>query len=281
MGPVKSDIGGNISVRWSFFYEAAVYGFSVSINVYAAEETDQYHFLYFLSFLFFLQRLETRYLSSQSEFNYLYRIVRSEIESKKAKSSSSCANALLWLTRSALTSYFIWKNQCSLCQKCAISYVSCLGQYMFDFCRAMDFLSELFGNLMVHPDWSMSQVCADSYGKSLKKWHGWLASSSFSVNTRASMFLIFDTLFYWHTEWHAFFFFYYISKCISTLELLEKEISSENVLYFVLNFLETIELQQILMHCKFHHWFSLLLKSNQLECRLPWSWLRIGRNLWV
>ncbi|KAJ6730929.1 GLYCOLIPID TRANSFER PROTEIN-RELATED [Salix viminalis] len=103
MGPVKSDIGGNIS------------------------------------------RLETRYLSSQSEFNYLYRIVRSEIESKKAKSSSSCANALLWLT------------------------------------RAMDFLSELFGNLMVHPDWSMSQVCADSYGKSLKKWHGWLASSSFSV----------------------------------------------------------------------------------------------------
>ncbi|KAJ6684902.1 GLYCOLIPID TRANSFER PROTEIN-RELATED [Salix purpurea] len=103
MGPVKSDIGGNIS------------------------------------------RLETRYLSSQSEFNYLYRIVRSEIESKKARSSSSCANALLWLT------------------------------------RAMDFLSELFGNLMVHPDWSMSQVCADSYGKSLKKWHGWLASSSFSV----------------------------------------------------------------------------------------------------
>ncbi|KAB5568241.1 hypothetical protein DKX38_002034 [Salix brachista] len=103
MGPVKSDIGGNIL------------------------------------------RLETRYLSSQSEFNYLYRIVRSEIESKKAKSSSSCANALLWLT------------------------------------RAMDFLSELFGNLMVHPDWSMSQVCADSYGKSLKKWHGWLASSSFSV----------------------------------------------------------------------------------------------------
>ncbi|KAG5250445.1 glycolipid transfer protein [Salix suchowensis] len=103
MGPVKSDIGGNIS------------------------------------------RLETTYLSSQSEFNYLYRIVRSEIESKKARSSSSCANALLWLT------------------------------------RAMDFLSELFGNLMVHPDWSMSQVCADSYGKSLKKWHGWLASSSFSV----------------------------------------------------------------------------------------------------
>ncbi|KAL3603444.1 hypothetical protein D5086_004303 [Populus alba] len=103
MGPVKSDIGGNIS------------------------------------------RLETRYLSNQSEFNYLYRIVQSEIESKKAKSSSSCTNALLWLT------------------------------------RAMDFLSELFRNLMVHPDWSMSQVCTDSYDKSLKKWHGWLASTSFSV----------------------------------------------------------------------------------------------------
>jgi hypothetical protein len=57
-----------------------------------------------------LQRLETRYLSNQSEFNYLYRIVQSEIESKKAKSSSSCTNALLWLTRLALTPYFIWKN---------------------------------------------------------------------------------------------------------------------------------------------------------------------------
>ncbi|CAK7346364.1 unnamed protein product [Dovyalis caffra] len=69
-----------------------------------------------------ISRLENMYLSNQSEFNHLYMIVRSEIESKKAKSSSSCTNALLWLT------------------------------------RAMDFLSELFCNLLAHPDWSMSHV---------------------------------------------------------------------------------------------------------------------------
>ena len=47
--------------------------------------------------------------------------------------------------------------------------------------RAMDFLVELFRNLLQHPDWTMSQVCTDSYGKTLKQWHGWLASSSFTV----------------------------------------------------------------------------------------------------
>ena len=40
---------------------------------------------------------------------------------------------------------------------------------------------ELFRNLLDHPDWTMSHACTDSYGKTLKKWHGWLASSSFSV----------------------------------------------------------------------------------------------------
>lgn len=47
--------------------------------------------------------------------------------------------------------------------------------------RAMDFLVELFHNLLDHPDWSMSRACTDAYGKTLKKWHNWLATSSFSV----------------------------------------------------------------------------------------------------
>lgn len=45
----------------------------------------------------------------------------------------------------------------------------------------MDFLVALFQNLIEHEDWSMSQACTDSYNKTLKKWHGWLASSSFTV----------------------------------------------------------------------------------------------------
>ncbi|XP_059660318.1 glycolipid transfer protein 1-like [Cornus florida] len=91
-----------------------------------------------------ITRLENKYLSNPSEFNHLYSMVRAEVEAKTAKASSSCTNGLLWLT------------------------------------RAMDFLVALFRNLLDHADWTMSQACTDSYSKTLKKWHGWLASSSFS-----------------------------------------------------------------------------------------------------
>ncbi|CAL0321126.1 unnamed protein product [Lupinus luteus] len=92
-----------------------------------------------------ISRLESKYASNPSRFNYLYSLVQVEVETKTAKSSSSCTNGLLWLT------------------------------------RAMDFLVELFRNLIEHEDWSMSQACTNSYNKTLKKWHGWLASSSFTV----------------------------------------------------------------------------------------------------
>ena len=47
--------------------------------------------------------------------------------------------------------------------------------------RAMDFLVALFQSLIEHDDWSLSQACTESYNETLKKWHGWLASSSFTV----------------------------------------------------------------------------------------------------
>ncbi|KAI4345826.1 hypothetical protein L6164_012918 [Bauhinia variegata] len=92
-----------------------------------------------------ITRLESKYETNPSRFNCLYSLVQVEVETKTAKSSSSCTNGLLWLT------------------------------------RAMDFLVALFRNLLEHPDWSMSQACTDSYNKTLKKWHGWLASSSFTL----------------------------------------------------------------------------------------------------
>lgn len=92
-----------------------------------------------------ITRLESKYTSSPSEFNHLYSMVKVEVAAKTAKASSSCTNGLLWLT------------------------------------RAMDFLVALFRNLLEHKDWPMSQACSDAYGKTLKKWHGWLASSSFTV----------------------------------------------------------------------------------------------------
>ncbi|KAI4318053.1 hypothetical protein L6164_025862 [Bauhinia variegata] len=92
-----------------------------------------------------ITRLESKYSSNPSRFNCLYSLVQVEVETKTVKSSSSCTNGLLWLT------------------------------------RAMDFLVALFRNLLEHPDWSMAQACTDSYNKNLKKWHGWLASSSFTL----------------------------------------------------------------------------------------------------
>ncbi|GER29671.1 glycolipid transfer protein [Striga asiatica] len=92
-----------------------------------------------------ITRLENKYLSNPTKYNHLYSMVQEEVDAKTAKGSSSCTNGLLWLT------------------------------------RAMDFLVELFRNLIHHEDWAMSQACGDSYSKTLKQWHGWLASSSFTV----------------------------------------------------------------------------------------------------
>ncbi|KAK9281466.1 hypothetical protein L1049_004369 [Liquidambar formosana] len=95
-----------------------------------------------------LSRLESKYLSNPSEFKHLYSIVQAEVEAKTAKASSSCTSGLLWLT------------------------------------RTLDFLVELFHILLEHSEWTMSQACSESYSKTLKKWHGWLTSSSFTVGMK-------------------------------------------------------------------------------------------------
>jgi hypothetical protein len=46
---------------------------------------------------------------------------------------------------------------------------------------AMDFFVELFRNFLGHQDQTMSQACTDSYTLTLKKFHGWLTSSTFTV----------------------------------------------------------------------------------------------------
>ncbi|CAD6225846.1 unnamed protein product [Miscanthus lutarioriparius] len=107
MSIVKTDIGGNITVR----------------RIQAGE----------------------KYASDPTKYEQLHSMVKVEVSAKTAKSSSSCTNGLLWLT------------------------------------RAMDFLVALFHNLVQHPEWQMPQACSDAYSKTLKKWHSWLATSSFSV----------------------------------------------------------------------------------------------------
>jgi hypothetical protein len=100
-------------------------------------------------------------------------MVQEEVQNKTAKGSSSCTNGLLWLTRLiiSLACFAPWSA-------CLVSDIYLLKVLHV---RAMDFLVELFRNLLEHPDWTMSQACTDSYTKTLKKFHGWLASSSFTV----------------------------------------------------------------------------------------------------
>ncbi|GLT42135.1 hypothetical protein SLA2020_161540 [Shorea laevis] len=90
-----------------------------------------------------ISRLEAKYKTNPSKYKHLYSIIQEEVDAKAG--SYFYASGLLWLT------------------------------------RAMDFLVILFRNLLAHSNWTMSQACTDSYGKTLKKWHGWLARSSFTV----------------------------------------------------------------------------------------------------
>ncbi|KAJ7550884.1 hypothetical protein O6H91_07G123100 [Diphasiastrum complanatum] len=92
-----------------------------------------------------ITRLDARYESDPTGYLLLYDIVRKEVANGSPKNSQSCTNGLLWLT------------------------------------RAMDFLVELFRNLVEHPDWTMTQVSTEAYGVTLKKWHGWIASAAFTM----------------------------------------------------------------------------------------------------
>eukprot|EP00246_Nothoceros_aenigmaticus_P014954 TRINITY_DN595_c0_g2_i3.p1 TRINITY_DN595_c0_g2~~TRINITY_DN595_c0_g2_i3.p1 ORF type:complete len:178 (+),score=36.16 TRINITY_DN595_c0_g2_i3:66-536(+) len=92
-----------------------------------------------------ISRLDQRYDTDVAAYEKLYDIIRTELAAGKAKESNSCSNGLLWLT------------------------------------RAMDFLVELFHNLLSHPDWTLSQAASEAYIATLKKWHGWIASAAFTV----------------------------------------------------------------------------------------------------
>ncbi|CAK8543618.1 unnamed protein product [Lathyrus sativus] len=95
-----------------------------------------------------IARLEIQYNSDSSKYKFLYNIIQKEVETKTERTQSSCTNSLLWLSRS------------------------------------MDFTVQLFRNLQEHKDWSMKHVCKDSYEKTFKKWHNWLASSTFNIGLK-------------------------------------------------------------------------------------------------
>ena len=53
--------------------------------------------------------------------------------------------------------------------------------YVVDNCRAMDFLTQLLGNLRSNPECSMVQCAQSAYAATLKPYHGWIAAAAFSV----------------------------------------------------------------------------------------------------
>lgn len=108
-------------------------------------------------------------------------MVQEEVQNKTAKGSSSCTNGLLWLTR--CFNFFCFLTSWVLVATWSTCPASDSWLLKILHVRAMDFLVELFRNLLEHPDWTMSQACTDSYTKTLKKFHGWLASSSFTVES--------------------------------------------------------------------------------------------------
>lgn len=175
--------------------------------------------------------------------------------------------------------------------------------------RAMDYLVELFRNLHDNPDWSMSKACSEAYGKTLKKWHNWLASSSFSVRT----------LTYWclSAQCHSLFFqpfkrLYLMSFSLSIEAdqsricmlfcLSNKQKKGKSFLYAIQmwfdQFLHLGRPSSIWFEA---HWFFLdnicfyfwfhdhpLRKrkwncsdSLRSKCRLELSLHQIGRNLWT
>ncbi|KAL2610601.1 hypothetical protein R1flu_029174 [Riccia fluitans] len=91
-----------------------------------------------------IDKLDAKYETDSTSYTLLYEIVRKEVAENTAKKGHSCTTGLLWLT------------------------------------RAMDFLVELFRNLLAHQDWTMHQACTEAYVVTLKKWHGYVASAAFS-----------------------------------------------------------------------------------------------------
>eukprot|EP00245_Coleochaete_scutata_P001786 TRINITY_DN12244_c0_g1_i1.p1 TRINITY_DN12244_c0_g1~~TRINITY_DN12244_c0_g1_i1.p1 ORF type:complete len:214 (+),score=55.54 TRINITY_DN12244_c0_g1_i1:39-644(+) len=92
-----------------------------------------------------IKRLNENYEKDPVAFELLYSVVKKEVAAGTAKGSGSCSNGLLWLT------------------------------------RAMDFLVALFRLLRENQDWTMSQVAGEAYALTLKKYHGWIAQSAFTM----------------------------------------------------------------------------------------------------
>lgn len=107
MALVKADIGGNITVRTPLSDNENSKFPVTSARYMICSPPKLFYYFFFLHLIcsylylliFLIQRLENKYASNPSKYQYLYSMVQEEMEAKMAKGSSSCTNGILWLTR--------------------------------------------------------------------------------------------------------------------------------------------------------------------------------------
>ncbi|XP_010247644.1 PREDICTED: glycolipid transfer protein 3 [Nelumbo nucifera] len=92
-----------------------------------------------------IQRLEKIYELDPSIYSNLIEILKKEAGEGVAKKPTSCARALVWLTRS------------------------------------LDFTVNLLEKLAKDVGQNLEQVVEDAYNVSLKPWHGWISSAAYKV----------------------------------------------------------------------------------------------------
>lgn len=92
-----------------------------------------------------IERLRTRKNTDPARFVLLFPIIEDEVERDDYQHGQSCAKGLLWLK------------------------------------RAMEFMVAIMRRLEEAPDATMSEVVYDMYYATLHQWHGFIASSAFSV----------------------------------------------------------------------------------------------------
>lgn len=92
-----------------------------------------------------IQRMEGLYSSDPSKYANVTEIIKKEVGEGTARKGNSCCRSFVWLTRS------------------------------------LDFSVALLQILVKEPMKTMEEAIEESYGITLKQWHGWISSAAFKV----------------------------------------------------------------------------------------------------
>ncbi|XP_010999812.1 PREDICTED: pleckstrin homology domain-containing family A member 8-like isoform X2 [Populus euphratica] len=95
-----------------------------------------------------IQRLEMRCDSDPSTYSNLVEILKKEADEGNARKGASCSKAFVWLARS------------------------------------LDFTGALLQRLVADPGQKMEQLVEESYGITLKPWHGWISTAAYKVSLK-------------------------------------------------------------------------------------------------